>query len=124
MSRRKPAKTNIISLRFTNEELDAIESHARALNLTRTAYLQNLVTHHKDRPIEAKANNNRNLYIAYLPFIQELKRQGNNLNQIARGINRANLEGMVFNGYIRSLSQIEAANRELANQIAKLGARL
>ena len=97
MTNRKSAKINVLSVRVTNERLDEIEVEAARENMTRTAYIQYLIDQPIRPPIRIEAVRDLEIYRAYLPWLQELKCQGNNLNQIARGINRANLEGITVN---------------------------
>jgi hypothetical protein len=53
---------------------------------------------------------------------QELRKQGNSLNQIAKAIHIVNLPGQNIDGaaYLQMLSSIHTANREIAESIAKL----
>jgi hypothetical protein len=44
---------------------------------------------------------------------KELRQQGINLNQIARAINTAKLQGATVNNYITALNQIRDKNSEL-----------
>ena len=121
MTNRKSAKVNVLSVRVTNKRFDEIEIEAARENMTRTAYIQYLIDQPIHTPIKAEAVRDLEIYRAYLPWLQELKSQGNNLNQIARGINRANLTGVVFNGYMLALTKIQSANQDIATKIGKLG---
>ena len=123
MTRPFSPKFNVISLRLTNQELEEIDRLARSKNLTRSAYLRLMATQSPHLPVQLDSAS-LDLYKSYLLICQELRFQGNNLNQIARGINRANLEGIVFNGYIQALGKIQSANQDIAAQIGKLGAKL
>nr|WP_146138119.1 hypothetical protein [Chamaesiphon polymorphus] len=49
--------------------------------------------------------------------------QGNNLNQIARGVNLANQEGRAIEIDSKALQEIAAANQLIAKRIQKLGAK-
>jgi hypothetical protein len=121
MTNRKSAKINVLSVRVTNERLDEIEVEAARENMTRTAYIQYLIDQPIRPPIRIEAVRDLEIYRAYLPWLQELKCQGNNLNQIARGINRANLEGITVNNYVRSLNQVRTAYQQIAQSIERLG---
>ena len=123
MTRPFSPKFNVISLRLTNQELEEIDRLARSKNLTRSAYLRLMATQSPRLPVQLDSAS-LDLYKSYLLICQELRCQGNNLNQIARGINRANLEEIVFNGYIQVLTKIQSANQDIAAQIGKLGAKL
>jgi Ribbon-helix-helix protein, copG family len=123
MNQRSLPKFNVISLRLTNDELAEIDRLARGRNLTRSAYLRLMATKSSNIPIQIDPLSS-DLYKSYLLIYQELRCQGNNLNQIAKGIHRANLEGIAFNGYIKALGKVRAANQDIAAQIGKLGAKL
>ena len=123
MTRPFSPKFNVISLRLTNDELDQIDRLARSKNLTRSAYLRLMATQSPYLPVQLDSAS-LDLYKIYLLIYQELRCQGNNLNQMARGINRANLQGIVFNGYMQALTKIQSANQDIAAQIGKLGAKL
>ena len=58
----------------------------------------------------------------YASIRNELNRQGNNLNQIARAANLARLEGKPMDGYLRSIDEIKRINQEILNSIANLRA--
>ena len=112
MSGRKEPKINVISARFTNDELDRIKIKANELDMTHTAYIQMMACgSHKPHPstVVAKVDPVRVL------VLKELRQQGVNLNQIARGINIANLQGDIVNGYMKNLRQI----REKITEIEK-----
>jgi hypothetical protein len=123
MNQPSQPKLNVISWRLTNDELDEIDRRARAHNLTRSAYLSLMLARSPRHSIQIDSSK-ADLYKSCLLICQELRCQGNNINQIARGIYRANLEGVTFNGYLQALKQIRAANQDLATQLGKLEERL
>ncbi|AFY92903.1 plasmid mobilization relaxosome protein MobC [Chamaesiphon minutus] len=127
MGKSKQIKNNRITLRFINDLFDEIAVQAEACNSTATVYLQNLIDRvlrstptpltlvtHRDRDLE--------LYRAYLLWHQELRSQGNNLNQITKAIHAANLDDRMVDptNCLRVLSSIAKANQEIAAAIAKL----
>jgi hypothetical protein len=126
MGKSKQIKNNRITLRFINDLFDKIALQAAACNLTRTAYLQNLIDRVlcSNTPPEPVTRRNIDLdtYRAYLLWHQEFRKQGNNLNQIAKAIHAANLDDRMVDptNCLRVLSSIAKANQEIAATIAKL----
>ena len=129
MGRIKQIKNNRITLRFINDLFDEIGVQAADCNLTATVYLQNLI----DRALRSnislepvtRSNIDLNAYRAYILCHQELRAQGNNLNQITKAIHAANLSDRMIDptNCLRVLSSIAQANQEIAVAIAKLEPR-
>jgi hypothetical protein len=103
MVTRKPARTNKISVRFTDRELDLIHARAEAIDLNRTAYIQHQALQNRDVEAVPKPT----IDAAQILLLKELRIQGNNINQIARGINRANLSGQSLGEYKQLLTDIK-----------------
>lgn len=74
-------RTKIISARLTQQTYDLISEHAEKLGLTRAGYVEYLI---EDRPLRIVRPISDELPIT---FLNELKRIGNNLNQIAHARN-------------------------------------
>ena len=118
-------KTKPITIKWYPSDLVIIDRQAKRLNLTRTDYITKCVLH---KPVE-KTNVfkvNWRTYRVMGEIARELKRIGNNLNQIAKVFNAERLEGgNVPKNYPlpEELSAIksytESTNREL-NQIRLL----
>jgi len=123
MTRHFSPKFNVISLRLTNDELSEIDRLARSKNLTRSAYLRLMAIQSPYLPVQIDPSS-ADLYKAHLLIYQELRCQGHNLNQIARSINQANLDGIALNGYLKALGKVRAANQDIAVQIGNLGVKL
>lgn len=75
------ARTKIVSARLTQETYDLISVHAEKLGLTRAGYVEHLI---EDRPLRIIRPVSDELPVT---FLNELKRIGNNLNQIAHARN-------------------------------------
>ena len=126
MGKSKQIKNNRITLRFINDLFDEIVEQARACNSSATVYLQNLIDRalRSNTPLTPVTRSNIDLdtYRAYLLWHQEFRKQGNNLNQIAKAINAANLDDRMVDptNCLRVLSSIAQANQEIAAAIAKL----
>jgi hypothetical protein len=106
MGTRKPARINKISVRFTDGELDLIHARAEAIDLNRTAYIQHQALTHRNIELTPQPT----IDAGRLLLVKELRIQGNNLNQIARSINRANVSGEIVGDYRKLLIEI---NNEL-----------
>lgn len=74
-------RTKIVSARLTQETYDLISVHAEKLGLTRAGYVEHLI---EDRPLRIQRPASDALPVT---FLNELKRIGNNLNQIAHARN-------------------------------------
>ena len=74
-------RTKIVSARLTQETYDLISVHAEKLGLTRAGYVEHLI---EDRPLRIQRPTSDTLPVT---FLNELKRIGNNLNQIAHARN-------------------------------------
>jgi|GEM_PF-5305687 len=74
-------RTKIVSARLTQETYDLISVHAEKLGLTRAGYVEHLI---EDRPLRIVRPASDELPVT---FLNELKRIGNNLNQIAHARN-------------------------------------
>jgi len=74
-------RTKIVSARLTQETYDLISVHADKLGLTRAGYVEHLI---EDRPLRIVSPVSDELPVT---FLNELKRIGNNLNQIAHARN-------------------------------------
>jgi len=80
-SRRDETRTKIVSARLTQDTFDIISAHAERLGLTRAGYVEHLI---ENRPLKIVRSQMDELTV---PLINELKRIGNNLNQIAHARN-------------------------------------
>jgi hypothetical protein len=122
---RKRSKVHSVTVKFNDDGIEIVQRRARAIGVSRAEYLrlrglQPVGRLKKAREVEAI---DLQTYQAYMAVSKELKCQGNNLNQIARGINQANLEGRTFNGYLQALSRIHQTIEGIANSIAKIGVK-
>ncbi len=114
MAKSTSAKNNVISSRFTNEQLDRIAARANALGMTRTAYIEMSANAHQSAPASTTISV---VDPAKILIHKELRQQSHHLDRIAKGINTANLTESTFNNYQRLLSEIR-------DELAKLGAKL
>jgi Bacterial mobilisation protein (MobC) len=112
------------TVRWNHDEAIQVQLRAGALGMTRGEYIRakslepinKLIKAQESKSIDREA-------IAVLASIRnELSRQGNNLNQIARAANLAKLEGKPMDGYLKTIDEIKDINREIMNSIANLRA--
>lgn len=80
-SHRDETRTKIISARLTHDTYELISEHAERLGLTRAGYVEHLI---ENKPLKIVRGQMDELSV---PLINELKRIGNNLNQIAHARN-------------------------------------
>jgi hypothetical protein len=78
---REASRTKTVSARLRLETYDLITEHADKLGLTRSGYIEHLI---ENRPLQVVQRQSDELGT---PLLNELKRIGNNLNQIAQAHN-------------------------------------
>ncbi|WP_373544891.1 hypothetical protein [Chamaesiphon sp.] len=119
-----PQKVNHISLRASDEQLEIIESESRAVRMNRSEFLLHRGTIN-DRTLRRLKQErlSQDEYAELTLIRREYIAQGNNLNQIARGVNIANQEGRSIEVDSKTLKEIAAANQLIAKRIQKLGAK-
>lgn len=110
------------TVKWTREEMIQLQLRASALGVTRAEYLRlkGLEPIGKLKKAQERKSVDREAIAVYASIRNELNRQGNNLNQIARAANLARLEGKSMDGYLRSIDEIKDINREILNSIANL----
>lgn len=110
MSTRRPAKINKVTLRFTDNELLTIHTRAAQAGITVAGYIQLLAL---DRSLETITIPTPDPSKALL--LKELRIQGNNLNQIARALNRASLARQSVGNYRQQLIDIHQELKKLCH---------
>lgn len=80
-SHHESTRTKVISARMTEDTYDLITEHAETLGLTRSGYVEHLIENRPIRMVRSRADE------LTVPVINELKRIGNNLNQMAHARN-------------------------------------
>jgi|GEM_PF-3182269 len=110
------------TVKWTREELIQLQLRASAVGVTRAEYLRlkGLEPIGKLKKTQERKSVDREAIAVYASIRNELSRQGNNLNQIARAANLARLEGKPMDGYLRSIDEIKDINREIMKSIATL----
>lgn len=106
-----------ISLRLTPDDLAALEGEAAAQGLSRTQWTTHLIRRRLyDRPQLSAPD-----ALALIEIRRELRRIGVNINQIARALNTAILEGQVLS---LELDQVSAYRAECEAWVEAIGEAL
>jgi uncharacterized protein (DUF1778 family) len=107
------SKDRRIEVRITQRELDQIDRAAQNLGLTRSEYL-------RLRGLKKVYTRRQSLpdldYAKLMVVYRELQAQGNNLNQIARSLHQAKLEGKEIDG-LDEIDRVIATNRQALQTI-------
>ena len=128
-AKQKKAITNrskSITVRFNSEELERIEVEAEKKELNKSNYIRYLVSQslHLDQPIEKKEDDSlfrpserdfkKPSYVDPL-LLRHVAQMGNNLNQIAKALNTANLNGQTLEllELIQVLNQVDSQLKDL-----------
>ena len=128
-AQQKKAITNrskSITVRFNSEELERIEVEAEKKELNKSNYIRYLVSQslHLDQPIEEKEDDSlfkpsertfkKPSYVDPL-LLRHVAQMGNNLNQIAKALNTANLNGQTLEllELIQVLHQVDSHLKDL-----------
>jgi len=102
-----------LMVRLAPTEAAHVEREAAAMGMPRASWVAALVRHHgSGRPAFARADE-----IALVGMSREFRRIGVNVNQIARALNTAVMEGRVLD---TELTAVDDLRRELAGHIAGL----
>lgn len=123
-AKQKKAITNrskSITVRFNSEELERIEVEAEKKELNKSNYIRYLVSQslHLDKPIQKTEDDSlfkpsertfkKPSYVDPL-LLRHVAQMGNNLNQIAKALNTANLNGQTLEllELIQVLNQVDS----------------
>lgn len=85
-------KTKIVTIRFKPSQLEQIDAQAKAVNLSRSAYMTRKLTGQSVLPARVPAVNWQ-LYGELAKISSSLPAIGNNINQIAKTFNTAKIKG-------------------------------
>lgn len=101
------ARAGKLTLRLTEGDLAALEAEASAAGLSRTQWAVALIR----RRLHGRPQLSRHEALAFIAVQRELRRIGVNLNQIARALNTAVLEGSVLDLEMASLAAFQSEIR-------------
>lgn len=85
-------KTKIVTFRFKPSQLEELDAQAKAVNLTRSAYMTRKLSGTSVLPARVPAVNWQ-LYGELADIASSLPAIGNNINQIAKALNTAQFKG-------------------------------
>ncbi|MEO0845725.1 MAG: plasmid mobilization relaxosome protein MobC [Cyanobacteria bacterium J06648_1] len=85
-------KSKVVTIRFKPSQLSEIDAQAKAVNLTRSAYVTRKLTGQSVLPARVPAVNWQ-LYGELASISSSLPAIGNNINQIAKALNTAQFKG-------------------------------
>ncbi len=108
-------KSDKLTVRLKPDELAALEAVSRERGVRRTTWLTAVV---RARLLGRPTLNDDDGH-AYMMTHRELNRIGVNLNQIARALNTAVLEGTVLNAEVASVEAARAEIRELVQGLRR-----
>lgn len=108
-------KSRKLTLRLTEREMALLEAEAASVGLSRTQWSASLVR----RRLEGRPQFTPPEAMALIECRRELRRIGVNVNQIARALNTAVMEGAVLG---LEMTQMDAHQAELRGWIEALGA--
>ena len=101
-------KTKIVTFRFRPSQLEQIDAQAKAVNLTRSAYVTRKLTGQSVLPARVPAVNWQ-LYGELANIALSLPAIGNNINQIAKALNTAQSKGEAIPLSLLKPSRLEEA---------------
>ena len=101
-------KTKIVTIRFKPSQLEEIDAQAKAVNLTRSAYMTRKLTGQSVLPARVPAVNWQ-LYGELASISSSLPAIGNNINQIAKAINTAKIKNEPIPQSLPKLENLEYA---------------
>ena len=85
-------KSKVVTIRFKPSQLSELDAQAKAVNLTRSAYVTRKLTGQSVIPARVPAVNWQ-LYGELAQISESLPAIGNNINQIAKALNTAQFKG-------------------------------
>lgn len=119
-------KTKIVTLRYRPSELEHLDAQAEAVGLSRSAYITRKVQGLPVLPVKVPKIN-WSAYEKLSTIAQQLPAIGNNINQIARAINTAKIQGEPIPNNLPSTEQLRSAiatYQELKTLMVEIGLKL
>ena len=101
-------KTKIVTIRFKPSQLEELDAMAKAVNLTRSAYVTRKLSGQSVLPARVPAVNWQ-LYGKLAEISSSLPAIGNNINQIAKALNTAKIKGEAIPKSIPKPESLEKA---------------
>ena len=105
-------RNKVVPIRFSERELSAIDANAKRANMSRTEYLVSAGT---DKPIVILDD--------LKPMLTELRRIGNNVNQLTRKANSGEVYVVGLNEFNEQLGAVTAGLYAIQKEVNKLSQR-
>lgn len=112
-------KTKIVTFRFKPSQLEELDAMAKAVNLTRSAYMTRKLTGTSVLPARVPAVNWQ-LYGELAEISSSLPAIGNNINQIAKTLNTAQKKGEPIPQFLPKPESLEYALSLIETTLEKL----
>lgn len=112
-------KTKIVTFRFRPSQLSKLDAQAKAVNLTRSAYVTRKLTGQSVLPARVPAVNWQ-LYGELATISSSLPAIGNNINQIAKALNTAQFKGEAIPQSLPKPESLEDALSLIETTLEKL----
>lgn len=112
-------KTKIVTIRIKPSQLSELDAQAKAVNLTRSAYVTRKLTGQSVLPARVPAVNWQ-LYGELATISSSLPAIGNNINQIARALNTAQFKGEAIPQSLPKSESLEYALELIETTLEKL----
>ena len=112
-------KTKIVTFRFKPSQLEELDAQAKAVNLTRSAYMTRKLTGQSVLPARVPAVNWQ-LYGELAEISSSLPAIGNNINQIAKALNTAKIKGEAIPQSLPKPESLENALKLMETTLEKL----
>lgn len=107
------SKTAHINVRMTEEERDAIVSRSSSCNMPPSTFMREAALHIEEKPVRVADE------ATLRQMLAEMKRQGNNLNQAVRAVNKYGIDGQTALQLSEAVGLVARAASELSNLLSK-----
>ena len=105
-------RNNVVPIRFSDHELSVIDANAKRANMSRTEYL---VSAGMDKPIV--------IIDDLKPMLTELRRIGNNVNQLTRKVNSGEIYVVGLNEINEQLGEVASGLYTIQKEVDRLSQR-
>lgn len=112
-------KTKVVTFRFKPSELEELDALAKAVNLTRSAYVTRKLTGKSILPARVPAVNWQ-IYGELAEIASSLPAIGNNINQIALVLNTSQQEGKTIPSCLPQPESLESAIKLIEKTLEKI----
>ena len=107
------AKTAHINVRMTEEERAAIVARSSSFGMAPSAYMREAALHIGEKPVMVADE------AILRQTLTEMKRQGNNLNQVARAVNRYGIDEQTARKLSEAVGLVARSASELSDLLSK-----